>query len=76
MKSCFHSDIGMAGMDINSLDTLVSPSLQFLELLTAVFFSGVFWGACNVNELLAASILMPYFTETFRFFVEGKTKII
>ena len=58
MKSCFHTDIGMAGMDINSLETLVSSPLQFLELLSAEdFFSGVFCGTCSVKELLADSIL-------------------
>ena len=60
MKSCFHTDIGMAGMDINSLEALLSSSpLQFLEVLSPEdFLSGVFCGTCSVKELLADSILM------------------
>ena len=60
MKSCFHTDIGMAGMDINSLEALLSSSpLQFLEVLSPEdFLSGVFCGTCSVKELLADSIMM------------------
>ena len=71
MKSCFHTDIGMAGMDINSLETLVSSPLQFLELLSAEdFFSGVFCGTCNVKELLADSILRLLILENERYKIE------
>ena len=60
MKSCFHTDIGMAGMDINSLEALLSSSpLQFLEVLSPEdFLSGVFCGTCSVKELLADSIMV------------------
>ena len=78
MKSCFHTDIGMAGMDINSLEALLSSSpLQFLEVLSPEdFLSGVFCGTCSVKELLADSILMLLILRNQRFKTKATTQTL